>query len=94
MASGGAISCRTAAKQSLDIGIMRGEFSFQLLQLGYDLFLKSDGVTQPDERSDDVYAHTHGVPAIEHVRRHDCAVVGEDIRQIFDIRAAFQDHRL
>src|SRR3989304_3157623 len=41
-------------KQSLDIGIMRGEFSLQLVQLDHDLFLKCDGVTKPVERSDHV----------------------------------------
>ena len=82
------------SKQSLDIGIMGGEFSFQLDQLDHDLFLKCDGVTKPNECSDHEYAHTHGVRAVEHIGRHDRAVLSEDIRQIFDIRTAFQDHRL
>jgi archaeosine-15-forming tRNA-guanine transglycosylase len=63
---GGGHELADGGEERPDVRVMRNDSSFQFVQLGAEVFLKLDALSKPNESSNDVYAHTHGKPAVEH----------------------------
>lgn len=70
------------------------EFCVVLSDLLEDLGMPGKDFALFDERPDNIKAHFDSARAIEHGGDHDGAVLGEDVRKMLDVVAAFQGHSL
>jgi len=50
-----------------------------------DLRLSGQKFALLDERPDDMDAHLHRLRAVEDIRGHECAVLGESVGEVFDM---------
>jgi len=76
--------------------IVRLELAFELIELLCKLLIRGKYFAQLHEGTHDVDAHLNGVRRVEDVGGLDGAMLGESVRQVFDVVAAtcVQDHRL
>src|SRR5579859_1855724 len=81
-------------EDGVQIGVVLADFTLESFHLSGQVLMGRQYLPQIHKRADDLDARTNRDGALEHVGEHYGSVLGEDVRPVLNIPAAFQGHRL